>query len=984
MRIFLLAVLFIFCSVSYAAAQDNSTSSDDSTNLKDTTAVLTKISLYDSLRNDNPEKAVEALKESIQIARDIQFKKGEFRGLLKFGEHLEIAGKVDSAVFVFKEAQQIAKDLRSKKLETEALINIGISLSYQQKLTEVDSFIKDAIAIAEQDPIDSFSLIQCYTILSNVAYFSDKYDESIAYDQLSLSYNSNNLALKAKSMLNIGSLHFTLGNYNDAKDYFLQALETATKAEDSHRVAMAHHELGRLHVRLENYEEARSNYELALKQFEATNITASIANIKHNLAEIDFEEKKYDQAIIGFLSALKILNAIDSPFDKAYTTYKLGVTYLEKKEYSKAESYLLEAKTQYDKLGNLNMQKMVSSQLSNLYARTNNYKKAYLFLQDVKLKDDSLFLLNKAKNVEEIEEKYQNEQKQKEIELLSAENQIAALEIEKQTNFRNYLIFAAILLALLIGVIFNRYQLKAKANDKLKELDALKTNFFTNISHEFRTPLTLILSPLQKLRSQTKEKEIAKELDIIHRNANVLTALTNQLLELSKLESGSLSLSVSEENLQTFLKVLCASFESLAESQNISLITDLEDAPLVAYYDTDKVQKIINNLLSNAFKFTSHEGEVSVTVRLEENIVSIAVKDNGKGISKKDQAYIFNRFYQSKRNTSHMAGTGVGLTLAKELAQLHKGDIQLISEEGKGATFIFTFPTDKTSYTEAQLSQNSSDVEILNPVRTAEIQTETASASDGSKTQILIVEDNPDLRTHISDLLKEDYDVSLAINGKKGVESAINIIPDLIITDLMMPEMDGIELSQAIRSNETTSHIPIIFLTAKADRNTKLESLKSGADDFLVKPFDNEELSVRVENIIAQRKKLQGKFAETITLSPSKIVIESKEEAFLKKALEVVDENISNSDFSVELFQQLMGMSRMQLHRKLKALTNFSASEFIRDIRLQRAADLLIDKNLNVSEIAYSCGFNSVSYFTQCFTQKYGKNPSIYRSNLPS
>ena len=243
-----------------------------------------------------------------------------------------------------------------------------------------------------------------------------------------------------------------------------------------------------------------------------------------------------------------------------------------------------------------------------------------------------------------------------------------------------------------------------------------------------------------------------------------------------------------------------------------------------------------------------------------------------------------------------------------------------------------------------------------------------------------MVEDNPDLRAHISNLLKDNYKVLNAINGKKGLELAIKAVPDLIITDLMMPEMDGIQLNEAVKNNENTSHIPVILLTAKADRDTKLESLKTGADDFLVKPFDNEELFVRVENMISQRQKLQEKYAQTLTLSPSKITIQSKEEAFLKKALELVDANIANSEFTVELFQQKMAMSRMQLHRKLKALTNFSSSEFIRDIRLQRAADLLADNNLNVSEVAYSCGFNSVSYFTQCFTQKFGVNPSKYSS----
>ncbi|MEO0902793.1 MAG: HAMP domain-containing sensor histidine kinase, partial [Bacteroidota bacterium] len=344
------------------------------------------------------------------------------------------------------------------------------------------------------------------------------------------------------------------------------------------------------------------------------------------------------------------------------------------------------------------MQTWVLSRLSDLYASTNDYKKAFEYLQVVKARDDSLLSATSAKNIAEIEEKYQNEQKQQEIELLSAENEISSLKIQKQQNLRNYLILAAVLLLVLIGVVYNRYQVKTKANTKLRELDTLKTNFFTNISHEFRTPLTLILSPLQELMGKKNDKETANALSVIRRNAKVLTNLTNQLLDLSKLEAGKLSLHVAEGDFKSFLKVVCASFDSLAAAHNVEFARDLDDTPELAYFDEDKVQKILNNLLSNAFKFTSQEGKVTIRAFKDQRQVSITIQDTGAGISTKDQELIFKRFHQNKTNTANSGGTGVGLTLSKELALLHHGDINVKSEEGIGSTFTFHFPIKKSAY----------------------------------------------------------------------------------------------------------------------------------------------------------------------------------------------------------------------------------------------------------------------------------------------
>jgi len=490
--------------------------------------------------------------------------------------------------------------------------------------------------------------------------------------------------------------------------------------------------------------------------------------------------------------------------------------------------------------------------------------------------------------------------------------------------------------------------------------------------------LTLILSPLQILLQKNSDTETKQALSTIHRNATVLTELTNQLLDLSKLEAGKLKLSVSPLDFKTFITFLTASFESLAISQKVEFIVDIDEAPELAYFDEDKLQKILNNLLSNAFKFTSSEGKVMLKVARDGEEVAVSVSDTGKGISRSDQELIFKRFHQNSSNETNAAGTGVGLTLSKELALLHNGDIEVSSEIGSGATFTFQFPINKSAYKPEQISEGVHEVPSSSGRPMSVLSTKEVIETTESDKIILVVEDNSDLRNHMKSLLQEKYKVIESINGKEGIQDAIKQIPDLIISDLMMPEADGVDLSNTLKANEKTSHIPIILLTAKADRDTKLDGLKTGADDFLTKPFDNEELLVRIQNLISQRDNLQAKYTQTLKVGPSKIKVESPDELFIRKVLEIAEQHLSNSEFTVDAFQKEIGMSRMQLHRKLKALTNFSASEFIRDIRLQRAADLLATNHINVTEVAYSCGFNSVSYFTQCFSEKYGMSPSSY------
>jgi signal transduction histidine kinase/DNA-binding response OmpR family regulator len=942
-----------------------------------TAKVLSYLNLHDELKNKDPNASVDILRQALSLSKSIEFKEGEVKALLAMGDQIYTESRFDSALTIFRQAEVLAQRMEDRSLLVEALCKQGNTLNDLSKPEASDSILNVALSMATAVPLDSSLVSLCYINLGNNAFTNNQFDKALELFQQTLAYNQGDKSREAKVKTSIALIHMSHGDFGTADDYLQAALEIAQEANELKLFANIYKYLGMVKRSVREYTEARTYSNLALEHYQSVNDLSNMAHVHTNLSNISKDLGEYEQAAIELEKCLELLNRINFPLGECYTLNNLGELRFKMNDYKKAEDYFLKALDRSAETGILLASTRASKFLSLVYDSLGDYQNAYLYHVKHKALDDSLQRQANSSQMNELEEKYQSEQKQKEIELLSAENQIASLELEKQESFRNYLIIAALLLLLLIAVVYNRYQLKAKANAKLTELDQIKTNFFTNISHEFRTPLTLILSPVQKLLKNGNNDETHKELSIIQRNALRLTELINQLLELSKLEAGKLHLEVRENNLKELLKISEASFESLAIVNEIRFETDVDEAPDLAYYDEDKVLKILNNLLSNAFKFTPKGGTITLKAETRNDLVYISVADTGPGVSKGEQELIFQRFQQSGTRKSNTAGTGVGLTLSKELALLHQGDIRLESVKGKGTTFTLYFPFRKDAYpatavfdAASALPQEYKNVNLPFEQKPDDVQEHELI--------ILVVEDNAELRHHVKSLLKDEFTVKQAANGREGIAMALQFVPDIIISDLMMPEVDGEELCDTIKSNDKTSHIPIILLTAKADRETKLSGLRTGADDFLTKPFDNEELLIRVNNLITQRKNLQEKFAQKISLSPSKIEGESPNDRFIRKALQTVDDHLSDSEFTVEQFQEEMAMSRMQLHRKLKALTGFSASEFIRDIRLQRAADLLGQNGINIAEVAYSCGFNSTSYFTQRFKEKYGTSPSKY------
>lgn len=521
--------------------------------------------------------------------------------------------------------------------------------------------------------------------------------------------------------------------------------------------------------------------------------------------------------------------------------------------------------------------------------------------------------------------------------------------------------FIICLIYLAIKYYVNQNREKIKKQQK-EELEQIKYNFFTNISHELRTPLTLIITPLESILKKAEDTNLKKQLSGIHRNATELLSLVNQLLAFRKLEIKGETINLRFCNLNDFIETIMPSFIELASEKGIEFKYNHPTSDIYINIDKDKIHSIINNLLSNAFKFTERDGkiELSISEKQTDSEVYIKVSDTGRGIDKNELEHIFDRFYQAK-NQINNTGSGIGLHLVKEYTELHDGRVEVTSNINVGSVFTITLPADLRS----------------NNKKHQDSENETHYVQSKKVLKILAIDDNDYFRDFLFNELTEKYEVLTAINGKEGLQKAIKYQPDLIITDLMMPEMSGIELCHHLKNDLQISHIPVILLTAKSSDEAQIEALEAGADAFIAKPFNMDILQLKIQKLIEQQEERKDFFKNNVTINFSKITSTHVDEELIKKVLYNIEANLDNVSYSVEKLSKDMNMDRTGLYRKLSAITGQTPSEFIRTIRLKYAAKLL-EKGIPVSEVADRVGFGSTSYFTKCFQEDFNVKPSQY------
>ncbi|MBN2348129.1 MAG: tetratricopeptide repeat protein [Bacteroidales bacterium] len=880
------------------------------------------------------------------------------------------------------------------------LINAYLSLAnlYSQRENKSQSlhYIQLAMELAELSN-NKKGIVKTYNEIGN--YFRDElknYEVALVYyNKILKIYENNAWELNTADMYNqIGSVYQLMLQDSLALEYFQKSLEIGTRLNHRHTKADSYKNIGKICYLNNQYDDALSYF---LKSYETG--CDICPNIKFHSVLIDvgnvyLQIKDFSNAYRYYQKSLVLADSSGSSIERAISLQHIG-------NYFKVSGRINQAIKNYSKAmelsyatNTLHLQRDISKELSKIYFEMGNYKNAFELLKVSNTLKDSLDIISKADNMARLETKFefQNLQLQKELEI--KENKIIAdEEINKQAQQKFFFIIGFVLMTLLGIVIFTGYRRKKKDNrllelqkkqiekmsDEVHQADQAKLQFFTNISHEFKTPLTIIMGMTEKIKSLVHDDQYLK---IIRKNSLKLLQLVNHLLDLRKIDSSKMKLSVKEGNINEFIKGIISSFENIAQQKSINIDFHAETGQVTGFFDHDKMEKIVGNLISNALKYTNHNGLVKISTKETANrYIEIDVSDNGIGISENELKNIFNRFYRVSENNNQ--GSGIGLALVKELVELHKGAIKVHCEKGVGSSFIVSVPVDKQFYSEGEFTNEENETSSWNYAEILDIEDEKTKVQhlntpDPNRKTILIVEDNHDLRKYVAGMFIDEYEVIEAPNGKDGYKMAREYVPDIIISDIMMPAMSGIQLVDKIKNDVTTSHIPIILLTAKNDIGTRLNSFEKGADDYISKPFDSAILKSRVENLLRLRKQLVEKFSKQFQLQPREISIENADQKFLQEAIFIIEKHISNPNLNVELLAMELGVSRTQLYRKLNALTDYPAKHFIRIIRLKRAAQILKQGQNNIAEVMDATGFSNYSFFNNCFKEYFGKYPKEY------
>lgn len=812
-------------------------------------------------------------------------------------------------------------------------------------------FVQLAMELAEKNK-SSKGIIKAYYQIAG--YFSNvmhnyslalTYYEKIKEENTKLKFDDQGSVL-----VDMGEMHRLLGNSALALSYFNKALESAQKAKHRHSIASAYLKLGDVNYQQKNYTDALFYY---IKCYDTNcdvcpkikfhDALVNIGNVYLFSNDIGNAKKYYQKS-------LQIADSASSSRAQSYSWQAFAYLYEKQGDINNAIACNQKAMQYAVEAGYLEGQQYNAEKLSNLYAKRNDFKQALQYKNQSNSLKDSIAKINEIGNLAKFETyfDFQHLQVQRELEKTKSNE-----EIGRQKLFRNFFITGFILIGLVGLLIFIGYRRKRKANmllheqklaiesmaAKVHEADQAKLEFYTNVSHELKTPLTLILGMTEKLKSVVNE---GNAMHIVRKNALKLLQLVNHLLDLRKIDSSNMHLQVKEGDLIEFLKGISSSFDNLFQQKQLTVEFQAQEPVLSGYFDHDKLEKIFSNLVSNAIKYTPGGGTVHIgIVKRNDGYAELNVTDNGIGIPEHEIHHIFERFYRVPGNNNQ--GSGIGLALVKEMVVLHKGEIKVMSKKNQGSRFTVIFPVDKNFYTAKEMSNpeversnwNYADVLDIEGDNTDE--KEPSEPDPDSKT-ILIVEDNTDLRKFIAGIFNKEYAVIEAQDGVEGYKKSRTYVPDIIVSDIMMPNMSGLQLVDKLRSDITTSHIPIVLLTAKNDITTHINSFEKGVDDFISKPFDSSILKSRVENLLRLRKQLVEKFSKQFQLQPREISIENADQQFIQKAIEIIEKNMSNPNLNVDLLAMELAVSRIPALQKTQCTYRLSAQAFYTDYPFKKGS----------------------------------------------
>lgn len=925
------------------------------------------------------------------------YKKNRFHDLdsLKtaINEFVMVEGKMensDNAIHLVAYNRKILKDeypaylhLLLNKIKTdedttglaEIYYRIGVNHRYTHGYDSAKYYYLKSLPFARKIK-DHYKLGRIYNELGVVCRKTDRNEEALNYFVSSIKTTkfTNNLYGKAIAENGIGNIYLVQKEFEKALSYFKESLKYGLSSDNKYHLEISYGNLGEAYLYLQEADSAifYINKSLELSKFRGNPIGEGICY--QLLGQVNMFQKEYENAYVYFEKALALQRTRN---DKRYLSTILiqhANICSKLKRYNEAEKNLLEGRLISKEIHSIDNLIFANKVLYEIYYATGRYREASDALLLTKNYTDSLYNSETVRVMNDLEFKYQSENKTHQIELLNARNQLIGESKKMQRNQFGVLL---LLFGGLAAFFYYLYKNKQKVSRELQSINKMKSKFFSSISHEFRTPLTLIKGPVEKHLTRTHSREEQDEMKLILRNSERLLSLVDQLLDLSKIDAGHFAVTAQQGDLATLLKGISNSFSYQASEKKINYQLEINESGAV-WFDTNIVEIIITNLLSNAFKFVSENGNVEMKLDGFNDHLKITVSNSGCTLTKDELSHIFDRFYRAGENETQ--GTGIGLSLVKELCTLYRAPIKVSCSNSKIIQFELLLPTSKEHFKANEIS--------LLPIQIKEVQLDEVNSdinldveSEGKLADLpvlLIVEDNFDMRKYIKTHFVHQYKILEAEDGEMGIKMAADHIPDLIISDVMMPKVSGVELCTCLKADMKTNHIPIILLTAKVGDVNELEGLKSGADDYIVKPFNAQALIVKVERLIATRREMQNKFQKELVINPLGLVFQSEEEKFAKILQEVLETHLPNPDFTVDQFCEVSLMSRTQLHRKLKALTGLSATAFIRTQRIKMASEILLKSDVTISDVCFSTGFNDTSYFSKCFKEIQGCTPSEY------
>lgn len=801
---------------------------------------------------------------------------------------------------------------------------------YGQKAREIGKRINNHVLV-----------IRSYSAAGEAYQRQNKLKEALAsyLKGLELAEKHGEKSLSGTIYNGMGVCYFLMNDIKKAEEYMKRAAQAKKEANDYQYYALIAINLSGLQIMQQSFDESVKTLKEAEKTLLKKKQGQYLATL-YNTMGAAYQSIQPDSCVYYFELSLKYADKYKDLQAGMNAYQNLGDYYFAKKEYTRAISFMKLAIAVNEKRPEDSYKPALYQRISALYDSIGDFKHAYGYKKLETEARQRIFSVEKQKEIEELEIKYESEKKEKEI-------QQNKQELERKNNQQNILIFCTISLFLIAGfityLIFQRKRIE-------RQFEQEKLRLFENIFHEIRTPLTLIDGPIQVMKQQKKYPE---ELDLMERNSKKLINLVNELLDASKLGKGSYKLDYTTGNLNEFIANVTDQFTGEAKLKDIQIRLQLDEVGENHSFPSNALEKILSNLVGNAVKYCPPKSEITVLSTIERTSLQLKVVDNGPGIPKKDQKKVFRRFFRGKHGVDQ-SGTGIGLSLVKELVELAGGTIELQSSRF-GSVFSVGIPIGQCEF------ERESEGEFPHSL---------------SNSTLLLVEDDTDTAAFSMSVLKGEFNIIHAKNGREGLELIRENLPDIVLSDVMMPEMDGIELLREIRSDELMNHLPFVLFSAKASLESRLEGLQHGADAYVSKPFSPEELKLTIKNLFSTVQRNKEAYTASIQSEKSFEERVKSQNAYVNKVIGCIIRNIDDSDYSVNELSNDLSVSRSQLHRKLAALTGFSTTNFIRMVRLEKAKDLLVSGDGNITEIAYKCGFSSQSYFTKSFTEHFGKSPS--------